>query len=199
MQTLLGLDANAYDLHSSNNRSSSILSMHTSKSGSASAQQRFQRVGPRRPCLRRMSAYSGGFKDAHSLAVSRRGRRMKTLTFADKHGLPLIFEKRFSRCEPATECRRDPDVCPVQEEISALSISPPGTAIVADTTPATASRDKTQQQQCSPLEDDEARDRFEASWQLFYSALTQQELLSLCVVSCSFLGCVLVGYRHFVK
>lgn len=29
--------------------------------------------------------------------------------------------------------------------------------------------------------------------------LTQQQLLSMCVASCSFLGCVLLGYRHFVK
>lgn len=46
--------------------------------------------------------------------------------------------------------------------------------------------------------DDGARDRL-AIWQLYYFDLTQQELLSMCIVSCSFLGCALVGYRNFAK
>lgn len=106
MQTLLGLDAAAYEPYSSSffmrtlpplEAVASASTIALSHSSSASAQQRHQKVGPRRPCLRRMSAYSGGFKDdAHPLTDSiNSNRRVKMLTFADQHGCQLV---RLYRC-----------------------------------------------------------------------------------------------------
>lgn len=112
MQTLLGLDAATYEPYSSSSSSSffmrtlppleaatSASTIALSQSGSASAQQHRQRIGPRRPCLRCMSAYSGGFKDdSYPLTdaySSNNNRRVKTLTFADQHGRQLV---RLYRC-----------------------------------------------------------------------------------------------------
>lgn len=94
-----------------------------------------------------------------------------------------VWEREFDHNEPPSEC-----CCSNAKALENVHPSDPSAA-------GRARQQSTANSRRCPRHSHRSERRLLGST----SAVTQHELLSMCVVACSFLGCVLVGYRHFIK